>query len=53
MSLDERDDPDEEEEIQVEGLPFVVSNEVIDSYGKKFQIIVDDSGMPRVVIGQK
>ena len=48
VSLDERDDPDEEQEIEVEGLPFVVSNEVIDSYGLKYDIVVDDHNMPSV-----
>ena len=33
VSLDEREDPDEEQEIEVEGLPFVVNEDVIDSYG--------------------
>ena len=33
MSLDEREDPDEEQEIEVEGIPFVVNEDVIDSYG--------------------
>ncbi len=48
VSLDEREDPDEEQEIEVNGLPFVVSNDVIDSYGLKYTITVDDHNMPSV-----
>ncbi len=48
VGLDERDDPDEEQEIQVDGIPFVVSNEVIESYGEKFSIAEDEAGMPGV-----
>lgn len=36
VSLDEREDPDEEQEIEVEGIPFVVNEDVIDSYGLKY-----------------
>ena len=38
VSLDEREDPDEEQEIEVEGIPFVVNEDVIDSYGLKYTI---------------
>ena len=48
VSLDERDDPDEEKEVQIDGIPFVVSNEVIDSYGLKYSIFVDENDMPGV-----
>lgn len=48
VSIDEREDPDEEQEIKVDGLPFVVSNEVIDSYGEKFSVAADENGMPAV-----
>lgn len=48
VSLDEREDPDEEQEVQIEGLPFVVSNDVIDSYGLKYSITVDEHNMPSV-----
>lgn len=51
MSLDEREDPDEEIEITVDGVPFVVSNEVIDSYGSVYAIAVDEGGMPRIAAG--
>lgn len=52
MSLDEREDPDEEQEIEVDGLPFVVSNDVIDSYGLKYSITVDEHSMPSVSAAQ-
>ncbi len=48
VSLDEREDPDMEQEIQIDGLPFVVSNDVIDSYGLKYSIVVDEHNMPAV-----
>ena len=48
MSLDEREDPDEEQEIEVEGIPFVVNEDVIDSYGLKYTIAVDEHNMPAV-----
>ena len=46
VSLDEREDPDEEQEIEVEGIPFVVNEDVIDSYGLKYTIAVDEHNMP-------
>lgn len=48
VSLDEREDPDEEQEIEINGLPFVVSLDVIDSYGLKYDITVDEHNMPSV-----
>lgn len=48
VSLDEREDPDEEQEIEVEGIPFVVNEDVIDSYGLKYTIAVDERNMPAV-----
>lgn len=32
----------------MEGLPFVVGNDVIDSYGLEYSIFVDDCGMPAI-----
>ena len=46
VSLDEREDPDEEQEIEVEGIPFVVNEDVIDSYGLKYT--VDEHTLPAV-----
>ena len=48
VSIDERDDPDEEEETAVDGLPIVVSLEVIDSYGSTFTIAAGENGLPVV-----
>lgn len=48
VSLDEREDPDEEQEVKVEGLPFVVSNDVIDSYGLVYSVTVGENGIPDV-----
>lgn len=48
VSLDEREDPEEEREVKVEGMPFVVSNELIDSYGLKYTIFVTEDDMPGV-----
>lgn len=48
VSVDEREDPDEEKEVEVGGLPFVINNEVIDSYGEKFEIFLNESGVPSV-----
>ena len=48
VSLDERDDPDEEQETAMAGLPFVVSNDIIDSYDKRYSIAVNEQGMPEV-----
>ena len=48
VSLDEREDPDEEQDIEVEGIPFVVNEDVIDSYGLKYTIAVDEHNMPAV-----
>ena len=51
VSLDERDDPDEEVEIEVEGIPFLTTHEIIDSYGEKFSITVSDKGTPEIKAG--
>ena len=48
VSIDEREDADEEQEVQVEGLPFVIGSEVIDSYGLKYSIFVGENGVPGV-----
>jgi hypothetical protein len=51
VSLDERTDASEEQEIKVEGMAFVVSNDVIDSYGAKYSIVAGENGMPGVNAG--
>lgn len=48
MSIDEREDPDDEEEVIVGGIPVVASNEIIDSYGNVFEFYVDEHDMPSV-----
>ena len=51
VSMDEREDPDEECEVSVNDLPFVISNEVIDSYGEKYSIAPLECGTLRVTAG--
>lgn len=51
VSLDERTDATEEQEIQVEGMTFVVGNDVIDSYGPKYSVVVTENDMPGVNAG--
>lgn len=48
VSIDEREDPDEEQEVTLDGIPVVASNEVIDSYGNEFEFFIDDHNMPAV-----
>lgn len=48
VSVDEREDPDDEVEIVVDGVPIVASNEVIESYGEVYEFFVDDHNMPAV-----
>ena len=48
MSIDEREDADEEQEIAVEGMPFVVSNDVIDTYGSRYSITLDENTLPKI-----
>lgn len=47
-SIDEREDPDDEVEVVVDGVPFIASNEVIDGYGEEFEFYVDEHNMPAV-----
>ena len=51
MSIDERDDLEDETEVVVDGLVFVATLEVIDSYGSKYSIDVTESGLPSVTAG--
>lgn len=48
VSIDEREDPDEEVEVMVEGVPVVANNDVIESYGEVYEFFVDDHDMPAV-----
>ena len=49
LSIDERDELEDEEEITVQGIPFIVHPDVIDTYGTVFNIsICTESGQPKV-----
>ena len=48
VSIDEREDEDEEQEGEFEGIPFVINNDVIDSYGEDYAISLNDDGLPVV-----
>lgn len=48
VSIDEREDPDDEVEVVVDGVPIVASNDVIESYGEVYDFFVDDHNMPAV-----
>ncbi len=38
VSLDEAEDPDEEVYLDVDGVPFVISNDMLESYGDAYRI---------------
>jgi len=49
LSIDERDELEDEEEISVDGVPFVVHPDVIDTYGSVFSVSInEENGMPVV-----
>jgi hypothetical protein len=49
LSIDERDDLEDELEATVEGIPFIVHPDVTDTYGKVFSIAVNpENGQPKV-----
>ncbi len=48
ISIDEREDPDEEVEVTVDGVPIVASNEVIDGHGEEYEFYIDEHDMPSV-----
>ena len=48
VSIDEREDADEEKEVQIDGMTFVAHNDVIDSYGSKYTIFIGECGNPGV-----
>ena len=43
-SIDEREDEDVETE--VDSVPFVISEEIADQYGRDYAISLDEHGMP-------
>ncbi len=48
MGIDEREDEDEEQEVTVEGMPFVINNDVIDIYGSDYDVVLDENGLPKI-----
>ena len=46
LSIDEREDDDVE--VEVDSLPFVISKDLIDQYGKNFSVILDEQQIPSV-----
>ena len=48
MGIDEREDADEEQEVSVSGMPFVISNDVLDIYGSRYHITLDENGLPHI-----
>ena len=46
MGIDEREE--EEQEVNVEGLPFIISNDVIDIYGSRYSIDLDENKLPQI-----
>ena len=50
MSIDEREDEDHDGE--AESLPFVANQEVVDQYGERFTVALDENKMPVVAVVQ-
>ena len=46
MGIDEREE--EEQEVNVEGIPFIISNDVIDIYGSRYSIDLDENKLPQI-----
>ena len=46
MGIDEREE--EEQEANVEGIPFIISNDVIDIYGSRYSIDLDENKLPQI-----
>lgn len=46
MGIDEREE--EEQEANVEGMPFIISNDVIDIYGSRYSIDLDENKLPQI-----
>ena len=46
MGIDEREE--EEQEVNVEGIPFIISNDVIDIYGSRYSIELDENKLPQI-----
>ena len=39
---------EEEQEANVEGIPFIISNDVIDIYGSRYSIDLDENKLPQI-----
>ncbi|WP_303237016.1 hypothetical protein [uncultured Bilophila sp.] len=48
MSIDEREDPDEEQEAVFASMPFVLNNDVVDTYGTDYTITLNEEAFPVV-----
>ena len=48
LSIDEREDSDEEQEAVFVSMPFVVNNEVVDTYGDTYSITLNEDQFPIV-----
>ena len=46
MGIDEREE--EEQEVNVEGIPFIISNDVIDIYGSRYSLDLDENKLPQI-----
>ena len=46
MGIDEREE--EEQEANVEGIPFIISNDVIDIYGSRYSIDLAENKLPQI-----
>lgn len=48
MGIDERGDSEEEQEVMCEGMPFVIGNDVIDIYGSRYSISLEENDLPKI-----
>lgn len=48
LSIDEREEEDVEGES--ESLPFVIAEDLVDTYGSNFSVSLDENKMPVVVV---
>ena len=53
MGMDERGDAEDEQEVLCEGMPFVIGNDVIDIYGTRYSISLDENELPRILSSDK
>ena len=48
MSIDERDELEDEETADIDGLPFILHPDVISAYGSRYSIALDKDSVPVV-----